>query len=110
MQCPTCDQAVDNDSGVAFGVHFEKYIEWYQAAGDRTGEIYYLGNEEVRKVMESVVYDESQGDDDRPVFMVFDYRGGFYKKEGTADSYGRVQWNGPVKKVVPVTKTVETFE
>lgn len=44
------------------------------------------------------------------VYMVFTVDGQAYKVNGYADSYGSVEWDGPVYKVKPTVKTIEVWE
>lgn len=42
--------------------------------------------------------------------VVFSLNGQFYRKTGTADSYGTQAWDGLLKLVRPTTKTITVFE
>lgn len=44
------------------------------------------------------------------VSMVFKFDGQAYKVNGYADSYGSVEWDGPIRKVTPTVKTIEVWE
>lgn len=43
-------------------------------------------------------------------FVVIEIDGSYFKKTGTADSYGTISWDGDLKIVVPTEKTVKVFE
>ena len=65
----------------------------------------------VTLVAKHVKYGEEQGEDDRPVFMIFEVGGQFYRKNGIADSYGEVNWNaGGFVPAVQKTVQVKTWE
>lgn len=65
----------------------------------------------VTMVAKHVKYGEDQGEDLRPVFMIFEVNGQFYRKNGYADSYGEVSWNtGGFVLAVQKTVEVKTWE
>ncbi len=62
-------------------------------------------------VPESDLFDyEGQQGVTYELLVVFSLNGEFYKKTGTADSYGTQAWDGPLKLVKPTQKTVTVFE
>lgn len=42
--------------------------------------------------------------------IVIEVEGDYFKKTGTGDSYGEINWDGSVKPVVATTKLVKVFE
>lgn len=56
-------------------------------------------------------YTDSYGERvEQEVSMVFKFDGEAYKVNGYADSYGSVEWDGPIRKVKPTTKVIEVWE
>lgn len=55
-------------------------------------------------------YGEYEQDSTEEIYVILKIAGKFYKKLGTADSYGRATWDGKFREVVPVTKTVQVYE
>lgn len=61
-------------------------------------------------VAKSVKYGEEQGEDERPVFLILERGGQFYRKNGVANSYGEVMWNGPFRFAIEKTITTKVYE
>lgn len=60
---------------------------------------------------ESDIFDYENGQGiEFALLCVFSLNGDFYKKTGTADSYGTASWDGPLRLVQPTTKTITVFE
>jgi hypothetical protein len=113
--CPTCDQEVGVGSAVvvAAAIGGDRDYIWkeFEDRDEDTVVGIYPGLGQLWLRFKRVDYDESQGDDERPAFMVFEINGKFYKKEGEADSYGEVSWRGgKFSEVQPKTKTIQTWE
>lgn len=113
-KCQFCGSHVPNDHPHFIG---EKLIAktwdgWQGWADYKDGtQVTVEGLGVVTVVAKHATYGEDQGEDDRPVFIIFEINGQFYRKNGTADSYGEVNWNaGGFTHAVEKTVEVKTWE
>lgn len=114
--CPTCDQAIPDGHAFFVGDLIEKSYTGYSdpwdiwSGEDEGSSKQYPSIGEVTLVAKTPSLGEVQGEDDRPIFMIFENNGRYFRKNGTADSYGEETWNGPFKDAKQVTKKVVTWE
>src|SRR5688572_20208049 len=104
--CRTCGQELDT-TDVAFKLN-EK-VAWYSLDSKPVGSFSSYGTR-VKLVAANCYTTEEMGREDQEIWMVVEYEGKYYKKFGTADSYGERSWNGYVREVVPTEKTVTVYE
>ena len=111
--CVHCGTELAADHPYLLGEKLANYsYGWESWADEKDGaQVSVPGVGVVTVVAKHTMYGEDQGEDDRPVFIIFEINGQFYRKNGTADSYGEVSWNTggflpAVKKIV----TKEVFE
>lgn len=65
----------------------------------------------VALIAKSIPRGESQGDDAREAYMIFDVDGILVRKDGYTDSYGdNTTWTGGVRPVARVERQVTTYE
>lgn len=113
--CQYCGSHIDAEHPYFIGQQIEKHMpyegfEWWERIGDgRTVEVKNLGT--VTVVAKHVSYGEDQGEDSRPIFIIFEVDGKYYRKSGIANSYGERNWGAggflPAVQKVVVTKVWE---
>lgn len=114
--CPTCDQALPDGHAFFVGDLIEKSFTGYGDAWTSWSEEEegysntYPAIGEVTLIAKTPDLAEAQGADNRPIFMIFENNGRYFRKNGTADSYGEETWNGPFKDAKQVTKQVVAWE
>lgn len=114
--CPTCDQALPAGHAFFIGALIESEFKGYGSPWGAWSEEdegfskIYPSIGAVTLVAKTPDLGESQGMDDRKIFMIFENAGCFYRKDGTADSYGEEHWTGPFKDAKKVVKQVEAWE
>lgn len=111
--CNFCGAEMNDDHPYLIGEKLDGHAYgWEYWADQEDGEQTSVpGVGVVTVVAKHVRYGEDQGEDDRPVFIIFEINGQFYRKNGTADSYGEVSWlTGGFLPAVKKTVTKKVFE
>lgn len=113
-KCQFCGSQIPADHAYWIGEKMVKHgwTGWEGWADYRDGQqVSVPGLGVVTMVAKSIAYGEEQGEDSRPVFMIFEVNGQYYRKNGTADSYGEINWNaGGFLPAVQKTVEVKTWE
>lgn len=88
------------------------YYLWHDDIyGDRVRVVTDTGSHKPVVVARATQETDSYGEAiEGEVYMVFTVDGQGYKVSGYADSYGSVDWDGPIREVKPTTKTIEVWE
>lgn len=109
--CEFCgaDMAADHPFFIGEKMLNHSWSGWEQYEHMRDGEqISVTGLGVVTMVAKHIAYGEEQEADNRPIFMIFEINGQYYRKSGVADSYGERNWNaGGFLPAVKKTKVVE---
>lgn len=110
-KCPTCDAPVAPDDALNLGATLEEARDWYSwPAAPSKFTLWFRGSPiEVNLIDRNVIAYEEQGNETE-VWLLFRIEDKFYKKYGTGDSYGDVDWDGPFKEVYKSEKVVTVYE
>lgn len=114
-KCTFCGSTIPADHAYHIGEKILKHTGWSgwdSLANYGDGQQFTVqGLGVVTMVAKHTKYGEEQGEDNRPVFMIFELNGQFYRKNGMADSYGEVNWSqGGFVLAVQRTVEVKTWE
>lgn len=107
-RCTKCGSEIDNGSNA---YKLNQAVRWWDFNSEQPGyvqDVSGFGRVELVEIMDRVR--EEQGLDDQLVYIVVKVNGKYYKKHGTEDSYGDLDWDGHVREVFPTEKTVTVYE
>ena len=114
--CPTCGQTI----GESHAVNIDRDLDsggWWEWSSGFIGRSRLLpGYGMITLIERKDDTREEMGLDDQEVYMIFKLEVNgtpdrFFKKAGTADSYGDVEWDRfPLIEVYPTEKTITVYE
>lgn len=109
MECPTCKQEIAEQTA-----SLDVSVPWWAIEDLEVGQTYWV--DEITDFIEMVQkpapgefdsYGEGVAED---IFMILKVGDKLYKKDGYRSSYGGTEWDGDIREVKGVPRTITVFD